>query len=214
VVTVRAQIPTGQWYHAGGEPGWWFDAGSVALDFAWSGGTGGTIESIPDAAALSRWIGGRFVGVETAATDRDLRDARELRASIARIATAIAHGGASSGSDVDVVNLFAATPDIPPALAGGSRQAGRSRVRVSQALSAMARDAVLLFDEPNASADGHSRVRACAADDCDLVFYDESRSNNRRWCSMQRCGNRAKVRTHRLRAADAKSADIKSADIH
>ncbi|MEQ1734865.1 MAG: CGNR zinc finger domain-containing protein, partial [Rhodoglobus sp.] len=25
------------------------------------------------------------------------------------------------------------------------------------------------------------------------------RSNNRRWCSMQRCGNRAKVRAHRAK---------------
>jgi predicted RNA-binding Zn ribbon-like protein len=33
------------------------------------------------------------------------------------------------------------------------------------------------------------------------VFYDESRAGSRRWCSMQRCGNRAKVRAHRQRAA-------------
>jgi predicted RNA-binding Zn ribbon-like protein len=34
-----------------------------------------------------------------------------------------------------------------------------------------------------------------------MVFHDESRTNNRRWCSMERCGNRAKVRAHRERAA-------------
>jgi predicted RNA-binding Zn ribbon-like protein len=33
------------------------------------------------------------------------------------------------------------------------------------------------------------------------VFRDESRTANRRWCSMQRCGNRAKVRAHRARQA-------------
>jgi predicted RNA-binding Zn ribbon-like protein len=43
------------------------------------------------------------------------------------------------------------------------------------------------------------RIRECAAADCGLVFYDESRSNNRRWCSMQRCGNREKARTHRAK---------------
>jgi predicted RNA-binding Zn ribbon-like protein len=36
------------------------------------------------------------------------------------------------------------------------------------------------------------------------VFFDESRSNNRRWCSMQRCGNRSKVRAHRERASATK----------
>ena len=49
--------------------------------------------------------------------------------------------------------------------------------------------------------DSVERVRECAADDCAIVFYDESRSNNRRWCSMQRCGNRAKVRAHRARTS-------------
>jgi predicted RNA-binding Zn ribbon-like protein len=104
-------------------------------------------------------------------------------------------GRATDPSDVDVINLFAATPDIPPALDGGTRQAGRTRARVGQALSAIARESIELLAPANAE-----RVRECAADDCDLIFFDESRSNNRRWCSMQRCGNRAKVRAHRARA--------------
>ncbi|WIB37118.1 CGNR zinc finger domain-containing protein [Curtobacterium sp. MCJR17_043] len=33
------------------------------------------------------------------------------------------------------------------------------------------------------------------------MFYDSSRGGTRRWCSMQRCGNRAKVRAHRARRA-------------
>jgi predicted RNA-binding Zn ribbon-like protein len=65
-------------------------------------------------------------------------------------------------------------------------------VRVGQALSTLARGAVELLDAANAE-----RIRECDADDCAMVFYDESRSNNRRWCSMARCGNRAKVRKHR-----------------
>jgi len=97
---------------------------------------------------------------------------------------------------VDVINLFAATPDIPPALEGGTRQAGRTRARVGQAMSELAREAVDLLGD-----DGRERIRECAAADCQIVFYDESRSNNRRWCSMQRCGNRAKVRAHRAKTA-------------
>ena len=89
-----------------------------------------------------------------------------------------------------------APADLAAWLADGNRQAGRCTVRVGQALATIAREAVGLF------ADGaHDRLRECAADDCALVFYDESRSNNRRWCSMQRCGNRAKVQAHRARAA-------------
>lgn len=44
------------------------------------------------------------------------------------------------------------------------------------------------------------RVKICPADDCRWAFYDHSRNRSRQWCSMQVCGNRAKARTHRLRA--------------
>ena len=173
---------------------WWFDAGSIALDFTHTGGFGDSRALIETPETLGDWLRERFPEVDADVTERELMDARALRASLARLAAASADGSAAA-EDVDVVNLYGATPDIPPALAGGSRQAGRSRARVGQALSAIARDAIDLF-----GARGAGRIRECAADDCHLIFYDESRSNNRQWCSMQRCGNRAKVRAHRERA--------------
>lgn len=42
-------------------------------------------------------------------------------------------------------------------------------------------------------------VRKCAADTCGVIFVDTSRSQRRRWCSMQTCGNRDKVRRFRTR---------------
>ncbi len=52
-----------------------------------------------------------------------------------------------------------------------------------------------------------SRLRQCAAEGCGRWFYDVSRNGRRRWCSMARCGNRAKVaahyRRHRQAPADA-----------
>ena len=79
-------------------------------------------------------------------------------------------------------------------MVGTARPAGTRRVS-GQALSELARQAVELFAPRSASVSGE-----CAADDCEIVFYDDSRSDNRRWCSMQRCGNRAKVRKHRAKA--------------
>ena len=35
-----------------------------------------------------------------------------------------------------------------------------------------------------------------------LLFVDQSRPGSRRWCSMQRCGNLAKVRSYRDRESD------------
>ncbi len=38
---------------------------------------------------------------------------------------------------------------------------------------------------------GWQRVRKCLG--CDCIFYDASRNGKRVWCSMEICGNRAKV---------------------
>lgn len=41
-----------------------------------------------------------------------------------------------------------------------------------------------------------ARVKRCANDRCQWVFIDDSKSGNRRWCSMSACGNRAKAHRH------------------
>lgn len=43
------------------------------------------------------------------------------------------------------------------------------------------------------------RVRRCANEKCRWVFLDDSKSANRRWCSMSACGNRAKAHRHYVR---------------
>lgn len=188
---------TGQWMEDADGPRWWFDSGSLALDFAYTGGLDRPDASQPvsDSAGLNEWLVDRFPEVAPTAGERELRDASALRSAIGRLARHASRGEPLAPDDVDVVNLFAATPDIPPVLPGGGRQAGRTNARPHQALGSVARDAVRLFGP---GADG--RIRECSADDCELVYLDTSRSGNRRWCSMQRCGNRAKVRAHRARA--------------
>lgn len=192
---------------------WWFDSGSLALDFSYTGGLdrdgdhdgdghmADEWRTLSDADGLNDWLSERFPEVAPTAGDREFRDARALGSAIGRLARQQSRGETLRPEDVDVVNLFAATPDIPPVLGGGGRQAGRANARPHQALGTIARDAVRLFG-PEAG----GRIRECSADDCDLVYLDTSRSGNRRWCSMQRCGNRAKVRAHRARAAASPSA--------
>jgi predicted RNA-binding Zn ribbon-like protein len=191
-------IPVGQWLTTTEGARWWFDSGSFALDFAYTGTMGGhqLTERLHAPDDLTAWLRERFPVAIGDARSRDLFDAVALRDAIGRMALAAAHGAPGRTADIDVVNLYAATPDIPPTLAGGSRQAGRSVQTVGQALSTIARDAVDLFDTGNAE-----RIRECSGDDCGVVYLDTSRAATRRWCSMQRCGNRAKVRAHRARKA-------------
>ena len=44
------------------------------------------------------------------------------------------------------------------------------------------------------------RIRCCANDECLWLFIDHSKTNSRRWCDMQSCGNRAKAQRHYARS--------------
>ncbi len=55
-------------------------------------------------------------------------------------------------------------------------------------LTAIARSAAETIAEGSAAP-----LRKCANPGCDLLFYDDSRTRRRRWCSMATCGNRSKV---------------------
>jgi predicted RNA-binding Zn ribbon-like protein len=194
------RFTNGELMHPGNGVPWFFDAGSDSLEFAYSGDLGRGVadwERLHTPADLGRWLAERLERVDaTEVTDRDLSDAQNLRSALTGLYLAAAHGSPLPADDIDTVNLYAATPDIPPALGGGQRQAGAGRIRVGQVLSTLARDAVEIFSTPD-----ENRVRTCDDPTCRMVFHDESRTNNRRWCSMEHCGNRAKVRAHRERAA-------------
>ncbi|TPX05696.1 hypothetical protein FJ656_05140, partial [Schumannella luteola] len=103
--------------------------------------------------------------------ERDLADALILRAALTRLYIAAADGQPLAPDDIDTLNLFAATPDVPPALDGGRRQAGAGRIRAAQALSMLAREAVV-----NLAGRSDGRIRRCDADDCRMVYRDESRT--------------------------------------
>ena len=44
-----------------------------------------------------------------------------------------------------------------------------------------------------------AHLKTCASEDCRAVFFDRSKNHSGRWCSMEICGNRAKVRAWRER---------------
>lgn len=67
-------------------------------------------------------------------------------------------------------------------------------------------DALARLTEPFVTelTDGHpDRIKFCASDTCEWVFYDDSRTSRRRWCDMSTCGNRAKAARHRARVKGA-----------
>lgn len=51
-----------------------------------------------------------------------------------------------------------------------------------------------------------SHVRICQGDTCGWLFLDSSRNHSRCWCDMRDCGNRAKIRRHRLKLRSGRAA--------
>ena len=170
---------------------WFFDSGALSLDLGYTGPFDTGVEAwerLHSAADLAGWLTERF-GAPFEVSEAEYDRARRLRAAIVHAAWAAVAGRAIPSEDVDLINTVAAGPDLAPRLPGGTE--AQPPVSPDRALATVARDAVAVFSA------GPERIRACGADDCGLIFFDGSRPNSRRWCSMRRCGNRAKVRHHR-----------------
>jgi predicted RNA-binding Zn ribbon-like protein len=176
-----------------------FDAGALCLDFAHTGGEGPyeVFETLHEPADLARWLAEPPLdaAVTVAATAHDLDAAKTLRQAIWVAAHARAAGGRLPADAVATINRAAAAAPLVPELAAGGTSAGWAPpVRATQALSTLAREMIELLSGP-----ASGRIRECASDDCPLVFVDMSRPGARRWCAMERCGNRHKLRALRAR---------------
>lgn len=185
-----------------------FRTGRPCLDLAHTGGDGpfARFELLHAPADASRWLG-VITGLDgITATGPDLLGARLLRRAVWTAAHDVIAGRPPGRASREAINRAAATPPPVPQLGpAGLATVGRP-VTTAQVLSLLARDAVDLFSGPLAA-----RIRECAAEDCALLYVDQSRTGNRAWCSMQRCGTRAKVRAHRARDAQAGTGPVRQA---
>lgn len=173
-----------------------FLGGRPCLDFVATLGKrhAAPVERLPDPGALARWIAEAGLSAEDGplpVTARDLTEARTLREAVHRVVRSAMAGQEPDADDVRLVNEFAARPDLAPQL-GPRRWAARHPARA--ALATVARDAVLLVGGPLLE-----RVKKCGNPECSLLFLDDSQARRRRWCSMERCGNLAKVAGYRSR---------------
>ncbi|WP_033415292.1 ABATE domain-containing protein [Streptomyces canus] len=177
-----------------------FIGGRPCLDFAATLGKRHTtpLERLPDTAALVRWFTEAELTTDEGqmrVTARDLAEARLLREALYSLVRAAMAGREPDPSDVARVNEAAAQPDLAPQL-GPARWTARSPARA--ALATVARDAVLLVRGSLLE-----RVKECENPNCSLLFLDDSQARRRRWCSMDRCGNLAKIAGYRSRSRAA-----------
>lgn len=188
-----------------------FDAGALSLEVLTTGGPGDLArhEALRTPDDLVAWAERSRLTPTPALdiTDDDVADARRLRDALFRTVVTRVRGdglpgldvSAAGPADLDVINRAAARPPLAPALGpDGTRHWAPETATGAQLLSTTARDAVDLLTGPYAD-----RIRMCSGERCYLVFADTSRPGRRRWCSMENCGNRHKVRAHRARGNGA-----------
>jgi predicted RNA-binding Zn ribbon-like protein len=169
-----------------------FDAGALCLELLTTGGAPDYpgYESLTEPRDLERWLTECRLHVDATVGPGEVVAAHELRGAVWTASLATIAGRSLPRNVVATINELAAPAPPVPALVGNRRH--WVDATGTQALSAIARDAVELFGGPYAR-----RIHQCASDNCALVFVDLSRPGLRRWCAMQRCGNRAKQRTRR-----------------
>ncbi|MFD9442279.1 CGNR zinc finger domain-containing protein [Streptomyces sp. NPDC060006] len=152
------------------------------------------LERLADPARLKIWLQATGLGV-TGVSPTDLEDAVELREAIYRIGSAIATGQRPNSKDVGILNTVAAAGRAKAALEHGLAEWHLTETTpVSDALGVLATDAIHILGGPD-----RSRIKKCEGPGCAGLFLDTSRGANRRWCSMNTCGN--KVKKSRLTAS-------------
>ncbi len=142
---------------------------------------------------LGRWLSARGLLAESAGLRaRELSRALAIREGLRRLAAgnngagapvtaARLHGlnQAAVGAEVEI-RLDPTGPQFVAAGTGLDRALGR-----------------VLAITATAMLDGTwRRLKVCPGDHCGWAFYDHSRNQTGRWCSMSVCGGRAKARAH------------------
>lgn len=194
------------------------EAGWLCLDFAntadWHASENPTeyLKSYADLALWAQHIG--LIGQaerqqltqagesDPAQAEAVLAKAIELREALYRIFSAVAAGRKAATADLALLNGA-----LPAAL--GHLQLAESNGGFSWTYSGTdaAPDWVLWPVVRSAAelltSDQLERVKECEDDrGCGFLFLDTSKNRSRRWCNMESCGNRAKVRRHRRRQAE------------
>jgi len=186
--------------------------GHPALDFlnTIASPHGEPIEFLPDGHALLSWLalmGGVHVGTiprRFSETDLDAtaRQAVALREWLRPIVRRSAAAGRLKVSTAELEHLnallargshFLETARCGPGCVVRSvrrrwTSAGQMLVPIAEAIADLLSTADFAL------------VRCCGSPSCTLWFLDRTKGHRRQWCSMQLCGNRAKVTSHRRRA--------------
>jgi len=134
---------------------------------------------------------------DDAASERDLARIQAVRSALREVSLSFTEHAAPSPAALDTINKALHARQVIELVPGPDGVHVDHRHVGDPIDDALARLADPLVAELTS---GHpERIKACASDTCDWIFYDSSRTSRRRWCDMATCGNRAKAARHRAR---------------
>jgi predicted RNA-binding Zn ribbon-like protein len=150
---------------------------------------------LSDTAAMAEWFAAEGLAPDGQRVTRpELARAIELREALRGIL--VAHGNGENGPAEASATLDAVARRARLRLHFGDD--GASLVPDAAGIDgALGRLVAIVHD--SIAQGTWTRLKACRDHTCAWAFYDHTKNRSGAWCSMERCGNRAKARTHRER---------------
>lgn len=176
-----------------------FLAGRIALDFCNSLSPrrrDALRDRIGGPADFAAWARRAGIALDRPPGAPALARLHRLRAALSGIFHALAERRAVAPADLALLNAELAAARAAERLVGtrgGFRLRDEAAAPLDRLRHAIARDAAALL------AGDLRRVKRCPAHDCHWLFHDDSKNLSRRWCAMDDCGTKAKVRRYRAR---------------
>jgi predicted RNA-binding Zn ribbon-like protein len=178
-----------------------FAGGRLALDFcnSFSRGPGkGPRDRLGAPDMVLAWAARAGWPLEAAPGADDVAALHEFRAALIGMFDRLSEGEAPDPRHIERLNVeiarAGASEYLAPEGTGRWRLVDRAGEALERLRHAIARDAADLLTGDLA------RLKRCPAHDCLWLFHDSSKNLSRRWCAMDDCGSRAKMRRHRARS--------------
>ncbi|EST26370.1 hypothetical protein M878_27325 [Streptomyces roseochromogenus subsp. oscitans DS 12.976] len=125
--------------------------------------------------------------------EKELAEARELRESLR--AALLAHAGHRPHREVTPLGELLSR--VPLYVAVDERDGSAGFAAPAAGAPLLTRIAAAVAEALVAGT--WTRLKACEAETCHWAYYDRSPAGRGRWCSMQVCGARAKMRRYRAK---------------
>jgi len=181
------------------DPDFVFLGNNAALDFINTEivSHGEPLDLLQDAADFIRWADAAGFDLKSKLSAEDLSAVKQLRSALkdlfqarmdrrnaGRGALATVNRHLGNHATHEILQIRASSGDfelVPDNMASSA----------TALLARLAYEGAALLTSPQAS-----QLKHCGNPECVLIFLDTSRNQQRRWCSMDTCGNRAKVAKH------------------